>query len=909
MILKLVHAAFLAVASTCLLSPLIAQLNPKPSSYAVVPGYERFREEKLTPIDAGRLLISELNCQSCHGSGLKEILPRRKAPVLTGVASRVQFEYLKAFLADPQKSKPGTAMPHLLNGDEAGATVEALAHFLASDGTTIPTPVAVSAIQRGEQRFHSFGCAACHGDLRTPVEERPAFAMPLGPVDQKYTVGSLIAFLQDPHAVRPSGRMPSLNLNDEEARDIASYLLKDIDVEPNLVVEEFRGDWDDLPDFDALKPHSTGSASDFSVTATAQKERFALRFKAWLHVPEDGEYQFWLGSDDGSRLKIDGDEVILVGGIHPHQTKEAKRKLTKGPHAVVVEYFEKAGEESLKVEIAGSGFSRQPLAGLVSNSETPADKQNSFQASPKLVAEGKKLFVTLGCSACHEHKGLGEQTRLPRQIPQFATMQPSGGCLDEQPKVGVPSFALNARQRSDIAAAIGAMSAEPEPRLAGHEIHQVMFTLNCFACHERSQIGGVPRVNEHLFVGSIPEMGDEGRIPPHLNGIGDKLQEAWLKEVLNNGAKDRPYMATRMPKFGQHNVGELISLFAKTDQKSEVAEVEFQDPPHRVKSSARFLVGDQSLSCIKCHYFGKHKATGIQSLDMTTMTRRLRRDWFHRYMVNPQIFRPGTRMPGSWPNGKSIVKKVLNADTAQQIEAIWQYLEDGENARLPSGLIAKAIELKPVDHPIIYRNFIEGLSARGIAVGFPEKVHYAWDAEQMNLKLIWHNEFIDAAKHWVGRGPGNQTPLGDHLMLLVSGQPLAVLASKDQKWPTESSRAAGYRFRGYNLNTEGQPAFRYEWNGVTAVDFIQPAKTDQDAGLMRSVSFNAVPPDSKLYFRVAAAARIEETANGWLLDDAVLIGMDRNRVVLREIEGQKELLLSISPDADGNAAIRYRMDW
>ena len=41
-------------------------------------------------------------------------------------------------------------------------------------------------------------------------------------LDDKYTLSRLITFLQDPHAVRPSGRMPALNLKPDEARDIAS---------------------------------------------------------------------------------------------------------------------------------------------------------------------------------------------------------------------------------------------------------------------------------------------------------------------------------------------------------------------------------------------------------------------------------------------------------------------------------------------------------------------------------------------------------------------------------------------------------------------------------------------------------------------------------------------------------------
>ena len=49
--------------------------------------------------------------------------------------------------------------------------------------------------------------------------------MPLGRVHHKYNLDGLIAFLKDPLAVRPSGRMPQMQLTHWEAVDVASYLL------------------------------------------------------------------------------------------------------------------------------------------------------------------------------------------------------------------------------------------------------------------------------------------------------------------------------------------------------------------------------------------------------------------------------------------------------------------------------------------------------------------------------------------------------------------------------------------------------------------------------------------------------------------------------------------------------------
>lgn len=898
------------IAAALLLNVATAVGQKTGSPHAIVPTYERFRAENLSSVDAGRLLISELNCQSCHGVILPETLPQRQAPILTDVAKRITAEHLKAFITDPQATKPGTAMPHVLHGADSKQAVTALTHFLKDGGTTTPSAVSAAAVTRGNKLFHTVGCAACHGNLEQPAAERPAYVMPIGQPEMKYTVASLMGFLKSPHAVRPSGRMPALNLKDEEANDIANYLLQHVEVEAGLPFEVYHGSWKTLPNFDELTPKASGLSTNFDVDVTAKKENFALRFRGFLHIPRDGKYEIFLGSDDGSRLLLDGQEVINADGVHPHGFKQKKLDLKTGPHAVVVEYFEAGGEEQLTVEIAGPDLRRQPMAGMVSETKETPQKRTAFQTDSKLVAQGRELFVKQGCASCHQHDAVKDLQALVKVAPEFKSLDLATGCLAESPAAVAPKFALTNRQREDIKAAVVADLKNGSQDLSSQEkIASTMLTLNCYACHQRDKIGGVPRELDALFTGSIPEMGDEGRVPPHLGGVGDKLQTSWLKEVMNKGAKDRPYMATRMPKFGEQNVGQLIELFAEVDRRTDIPEVTFDSPEHRILGEARLMVGDKALSCIKCHYFDKHKATGIQSVDMTTMTKRLRRDWFHRYLINPQEYRPGTRMPGAWPNGRTVVRKILGGDTPQQIEAIWRYLSDGNKAKVPSGLTVKAIELKPVDKPIIYRNFIEGLSSRGIAVGYPEKAHIAWDAEQMNLQLIWHGAFIDASRHWTGRGQGAQSPLGDHLLQLTSGQPLARLDNIEAAWPTESSRAAGFEFNGYQLDKAGRPAFRYSWNGVSVVDFVEPVPGQPDALLRRTLTFAAEQPVSALYYRIGAADTIEEKDGGWLLDKASHLKFPSGNPVVRTVKGKQELLVPVAFDAGGNGSFTYEIVW
>ncbi|MCA9099246.1 MAG: hypothetical protein KDA36_12710, partial [Planctomycetaceae bacterium] len=407
-------------------------------------------------------------------------------------------------------------------------------------------------------------------------------------------------------------------------------------------------------------------------------------------------------------------------------------------------------------------------------------------------------------------------------------MRSQSGCLSsdvvgtrEKP---IPNYDLTQGQQRHIAASLASL-ADNVTMSPEQTVHQTMLTFNCYACHERGGLGGPEPSRNALFETTQHEMGDEGRLPPSLTGVGDKLQDGWLKQILANGANERPYMRTRMPKFGNDVASPLAPAFITLDRKEEGELAEFEDPEIRVKSTGRELVGNSNLACIKCHTFANHPATGIQAISLTGMTRRIRPEWFVRYLYDPAKYRPGTRMPTGFPNGQAVVKDIYDGHPNQQISAVWTYLTDGDKAGIPEGLIARMIELVPEKEPILYRNFIEGLSPRGIAVGTPEKAHFAWDANELCLRLIWHDRFIDASKHWTGRGQGKQVPLGDHILTVEPHFAFAQLASQDAPWPADSIRdRQGYQFEGYSLNDAGQPEFRLKTPFGEVTDFPEPLK-------------------------------------------------------------------------------------
>ncbi|RME91526.1 MAG: hypothetical protein D6766_11790, partial [Verrucomicrobia bacterium] len=60
--------------------------------------------------------------------------------------------------------------------------------------------------------------------------------------------------------------------------------------------------------------------------------------------------------------------------------------------------------------------------------------------------------------------------------------------------------------------------------------------------------------------------------------------------------------------------------------------------------------------------------------------RRLQWPWFRRYLEDPVKFRPGTRMPSFWPEGRPVLPEVLDGDPTRQIGAIWHALLEARSA-------------------------------------------------------------------------------------------------------------------------------------------------------------------------------------------------------------------------------------
>ena len=886
------------------LSPRVPAADVRP----IVAGFERFADDpKADPVEAGLLLLGELSCTSCHRAdpAFAAQVDRKQGPVLDGVGSRVRPAHIRAFLAAPHAVKPGTTMPDLLAGlgdREKDDAVEALTHFLGSTGSLPHSRLDRKAVAAGKTLYRQVGCAVCHGTMDGKAET--TVSVPLGPIDAKYTIPALTAFLLDPLKARPSGRMPGMLLKTEEASQIAQYLLKDLKGEyrPNLDYRyyEFEGSPAKLPDFSKIEPRSTGQADGFDLSVTGRKDNIALRFQGTLRITREGQYTFITTSDDGSRLFIDDNLVVDNDGIHPESEKRGTYRLGKGSHRILVEFFNAAGNITLDVEFEGPGLSRQPLAGFLTpkgEAKPPKKDDDRFTVRPELAEKGRELFARVGCASCHQLQIDNKAVAPVSKAPALAALSAGKGCLAESPGQGTPRYDLSARQRSALTVALKAVATLSARKPSNAEtIARTLTAFNCYACHQRDGRGGVEPSRNDLFETTQKEMGDEGRLPPLLTGVGAKLNEAYLKQVLDSGAKDRPYMLTRMPRFGGADGAPVVAALTAVDHVEPVAEPTFDESPRRIKSDGRFLVGGLALGCIKCHTFKGTQAEGIQAIDMTIMTSRLRRDWFHRYVVNPPAFRPGTRMPTGWPDGKSTLPKFLGGDTVRQVEAVWRFLSDGPSASEPPGLGREPMPLFVINEPVIYRNFIQGGGPRAIGVGYPEKANLAFDANDLRIALIWQGGFMDASRHWAGRGEGFQPPMGDNPVALPDGAPFARLSSQTTPWPSQHSRELGYHFRGYRLGTDRRPTFLYDFDTTHVEDRPEGiADPKAAAGLKRTITLTSEAPADDHYLRVAVGDSIKPVGNGWfLVNGEWKVRIEAAAVpVVRASGGKQELLVPI----------------
>ena len=660
--------------------------------------------------------------------------------------------------------------------------------------------------------YNELKCGACHGVAHPMQGAFPKSVAPvLDQVGERLRFDYLKAFIASPQSIKPGTTMPALFADKspeeglEASENLAHFLMS------------LGGEFQEDPSRPDQAVIDKGAALFHSVGCVA------------CHEPTEaagaggGEEGFW---DENATVTVPDRTVPSV------PFPDFSQKTSAGALAKFLADPLHIRPGGRMPDMSLTEVESQALAAwlVYGDGGTPPPSVTSFD--PAKAEMGRALFQTVGCATCHTVEGTQSVVAAKALTGERVA---AGGCIAEVATANKPWFDASAAQRAALQAFFDDPTSVADDVADVDRINHTLLALNCYACHERNALGG-PEPGRAVYFTETDDqdLGDEGRMPPTLTGVGSKLTPVWLAGILTDGGRVRPYMATRMPHFGEENVLPLVDPLLAVDREAEPLPVNVTGLEHHHRSHyGRELMGTNGLGCVTCHNLNGTKSLGIPAVDLAYVPDRLQPAWFMRYMLDPASLRPGTRMPAFYIDGKSQGSKLFNGDPRKQIEALWVYLREVKEIRLPEGMEDGAdYELKPTTHPIMHRTFVEGVGTHAIAVGFPQGIHYVFDALAMRPAALWRGRFIDGESAQADRFTPFVKPLGESVVMLSEGATLA----KAVEGPWDG---AHLRFTGYRLDGDRIPVFTYQLGAVQVEEALRP--TEDGKGFRRKLSFTGAP--------------------------------------------------------------------
>jgi mono/diheme cytochrome c family protein len=741
-----------------------------------------------------------------------------------------------------------------------------LSSSMASAGDpALPGNHPLTQVQSGSLLISELRCAACHTDIaRNSIPEKTA--PDLAEVGTRVTSEYLQKFLASPLTAHPGTTMPDvLGARPESERKKMAEAMTHF-----LIAQSTSA-----ASFEPLEP--TGP-----LDRTHGKELFHSVGCIACHGPKESASDSQKNPKHNS-LVDDEDEEEAEDPARA--ASQAIKPLAVPLEHVATKYSVTSLSEFLFQPLRVRSSGRMPDMKLTpSESFAIAGYLVGVQPEPRaplipdatLVSEGKKHFQELNCAACHSLKGI----EAAPPVGSFVTSDLTTGCLSNEPwkksNDRSPRFALDDNQRQAMVAAIREdATIQRDTAIDSDQVAlaKTLTVFRCVACHGRDDYGGVHDAYNSFFKGSEMNLGDDGRIPPPLTLMGAKLKPSWMKKVLFDGESVRHYMVTRMPQYGSANLQHLPNLFRRLDvldgpqmniPSPDPSEESERQKEKLIRSAGRELIGDKGANCVACHPFNGKAANVNQGIDLLTSFERLQPEWFHRYLRNPGAFRPRTVMPTAWPDGVAAFNTILEGSTDRQIEAIWYYLSLGTSAADPSGVRAVSTKIQVGDRAMVHRGRSRIAGFRGIAVGFPERLSYAFNAETGTLSAIWQGDFIGV--NWSGQGAGDFNPASEPITLPQdvsftalenenASWPLLPVMTKEQ--PTNPNplypKNVGYQFRGYFQDKLSIPTFQYRSGTIEIEDRSTVEGAQDQQRLQRVLQFQS-PTPQVVWFRALVGA-------------------------------------------------------
>ena len=341
----------------------------------------------------------------------------------------------------------------------------------------------------------------------------------------------------------------------------------------------------------------------------------------------------------------------------------------------------------------------------------------SGSGSKRLEADaerGRELLQTSGCLGCHEPgdgspESVGLENR--RSAPELASLRESklrSGCLatDSGARGGAPDFALEPGDLQALRLFLAHGVASLQQSVAVEYAERTISRLRCRGCHQRD--GKVDLWTEIQAASYRKGDSASGRSSPGLplellgGGVlahrrplltwtGEKLRPSWLVAFLANprGLAARPWLDERMPLF-RFDTKLLARGLADGHGMPPLSDKPVTPEPGRGDAAVggKLVAIEGGFSCVNCHALAGEPAKAISAVearapDLATVPARLRKEFFFRWLLDPQSVRVGTKMPQFASQGVSVLDQYYGGDGVRQFDAIWKYLVE-KSSDLPS---------------------------------------------------------------------------------------------------------------------------------------------------------------------------------------------------------------------------------
>ncbi len=127
----------------------------------------------------------------------------------------------------------------------------------------------------------------------------------------------------------------------------------------------YKGSFDSTKNMSSVLPSQTFYVNNIEVPSDVNAPAFGLQYHGYIDVPETGIYSFYLTSDDGSVLSVDGKTVVDNDGLHSAVERSGEIALEKGLHYFSLDFIEGGGGYTLRLLYGLQGAQPQNIPSTI----------------------------------------------------------------------------------------------------------------------------------------------------------------------------------------------------------------------------------------------------------------------------------------------------------------------------------------------------------------------------------------------------------------------------------------------------------------------------------------------------------------------------------------------------------------